>query len=557
MKRQILLLIIISITFCSFGQIKESQAIDSIFSEWNKPDVPGCALGIIKDGTLIYSKGYGLANMEYDIPNSGSAVFRIGSTSKQFTAACIVLLAEQGKLSLDNNLKSLFPDFPSYAEKITIRQLLNHTSGIRDYLMISYLKGLSDDDYYTDGDVMNWLTNQSDLNFNPGEEFLYSNSGYWLLGQIVKKVSGKNMADFANEEIFGPLAMNNTHFHNDHTQIVKNRASGYVPSGNNDYKISMTTLDMIGDGGVFTTINDIKKWDDSYYNSNVLSKRFWDMMTQQGILNSGEVIDYASGLDIGEYKGLKTIRHGGAFVGFRAELLRFPEQRLSIAIFANRSDASPSRMANQVADLLLKENFTNIGVENQDQKDVKKDEFVHLKTNELENFSGHYWNNTSSLARKVYVKNDTLIYFRSETNESKLVPISKNEFKMINVQADVVVKFEVNELGENTMSFIANGGKPSISIEYMPKVYTKNELLQLSGRYYSSELDVYYSLTPEGDLLMLYINDSKKSSLSPIMKNLFSNDDYGIFQFNNDDGGRLSSFRLAAGRVKNLNFEKK
>lgn len=557
MKRQILLLILISISVCSFGQIKESQAIDSIFSEWNKTDVPGCALGIIKDGALIYSKGYGLANMEYDIPNSGSAVFRIGSTSKQFTAACIVLLAEQGKLSLDNNLKSLFPDFPSYAEKITIRQLLNHTSGIRDYLMISYLKGLSDDDYYTDGDVMNWLTNQSDLNFNPGEEFLYSNSGYWLLGQIVKKVSGKNMADFAHEEIFGPLAMNNTHFHNDHTQIVKNRASGYVPSGNDGYKISMTTLDMIGDGGIFTTINDIKKWDDSYYNSNVLSKRFWDMMTQQGILNSGEVIDYASGLDIGEYKGLKTIRHGGAFVGFRAELLRFPEQRLSIAIFANRGDASPSRMANQVADLLLKENFTNVGVENQDQKDVKKDEFVHLKTNELENFSGHYWNNTSSLARKVYVKNDTLRYFRSETNESKLVPISKNEFKMINVQADVLVKFEVNELGENTMSFIANGGKPSISIKYMPNVYTKDELLQLSGRYYSSELDVYYSLKPESDLLMLYINDSKKSSLSPIMKNLFSNDDYGIFQFNNDDEGRLSSFRLAAGRVKNLNFEKK
>ena len=557
MKRQILLLILISISVCSFGQIKESQAIDSIFSEWNKTDVPGCALGIIKDGALIYSKGYGLANMEYDIPNSGSAVFRIGSTSKQFTAACIVLLAEQGKLSLDNNLKSLFPDFPSYAEKITIRQLLNHTSGIRDYLMISYLKGLSDDDYYTDGDVMNWLTNQSDLNFNPGEEFLYSNSGYWLLGQIVKKVSGKNMADFAHEEIFGPLAMNNTHFHNDHTQIVKNRASGYVPSGNDGYKISMTTLDMIGDGGIFTTINDIKKWDDSYYNSDVLSKRFWDMMTQQGILNSGEVIDYASGLDIGEYKGLKTIRHGGAFVGFRAELLRFPEQRLSIAIFANRGDASPSRMANQVADLLLKENFTNVGVENQDQKDVKKDEFVHLKTNELENFSGHYWNNTSSLARKVYVKNDTLRYFRSETNESKLVPISKNEFKMINVQADVLVKFEVNELGENTMSFIANGGKPSISIKYMPNVYTKDELLQLSGRYYSSELDVYYSLKPESDLLMLYINDSKKSSLSPIMKNLFSNDDYGIFQFNNDDEGRLSSFRLAAGRVKNLNFEKK
>ncbi len=557
MKRIVLLIIFICISKGTLGQIKESQAIDSIFSEWNKADVPGCALGVIKDGALIYSKGYGLANMEYNIPNSDSTVFRIASTSKQFTAACIVLLAEKNKLSLDDHLKSIFPDFPDYAKKVTIKHLLNHTSGIRDYLMISYLKGFREDDYYTDNDVMNWLTNQSDLNFNPGDEFLYSNSGYWLLGQIVKKVSGKNMADFAREEIFEPLAMNNTHFHNDHTQIVKNRATGYMPSGKEDYKISRTTLDMIGDGGIFTTVNDIKKWDDSYYNPNVLSKRFWSMMTAQAVLNNGEVIEYACGLFIDKYKGLKRISHGGAFVGYRAELLRFPEQRLSIAIFANRSDANPSIKANQVADVLLKAHFKNVEIEKPDQKDLRKDQFVHLKTNELENFSGHYLNTTSSLARRIYVKNDTLRYARSKTNESKLIPISKNEFKMINVQADVLVKFEVNEFKQKTMAFIVNGGKPSISIEYMPIVYTKEELLQFSGSYYSAELDVYYSLKLEDQMLMLYINDTKKSSIRPIMKNLFLNDDYGIFQFNNDAKDKVSSFRLAAGRVKNLKFDKK
>ena len=205
MKKHFLLFLLCSISLLSFGQIKESQSIDSIFTEWNKPDVPGCALGIIKEGQLIYSKGYGLANMEYNIPNSASSVFRIGSTSKQFTAACIVLLAEKNKLSLDDNLKSIFPDFPEYAEKITIRHLLNHTSGIRDYLQISYLKGLGDDDYYTDENVMKWLINQTELNFTPGEEYLYSNSGYWLLGQIVNKVSGMHMAEFAEKEIFEPL----------------------------------------------------------------------------------------------------------------------------------------------------------------------------------------------------------------------------------------------------------------------------------------------------------------------------------------------------------------
>jgi len=291
------------------AQIKESKAVDLIFSEWDKTDSPGCGLGIIKDGELIYVKGYGMANLEYDIPNSASSVFRIGSTSKQFTAACIVRLIEQGKLSFDDKLSDLYPDFPAYAKQITISHLLNHTSGIRDYLTLSYLKGLGDDDFYQDKDIMKWLVNQEELNFAPGEEYTYSNSGYWLLGQIVNKVAGMNMADYAKKEIFEPLGMSSTHFHNDHTEIVKNRASGYVPNGEGAYQISMTTLDMIGDGGIFTSINDIKKWDDAYYNSTVLSKEFWKMMTKQGVLNSGEQIDYASGLMISSFKGLKTVSH--------------------------------------------------------------------------------------------------------------------------------------------------------------------------------------------------------------------------------------------------------
>lgn len=557
MKKYFLLLILCSFTMVSFGQIIESQAIaiDSIFTEWNRADVPGCTLGIIKDGKLIYAKGYGMANMEYDIPNAANTVFRIGSTSKQFTAACIVLLAEKGKLNLDNKLDQYFPYFPKYATNISIRNLLNHTSGIRDYLTISYLKGLSDDDYYKDSDIMKWLINQSDLNFKPGKEFLYSNSGYWLLGQIVKEVSGKNMADFAQEELFKPLGMSNTHFHNDHTQIVKNRASGYVPNDNDSYKISMTTLDMIGDGGIFTTIVDIKKWDDAYYRSSVLSKEFWNIMTQQGILNNGEVIDYASGLMIDEYKGLKTIRHGGAFVGFRAELLRFPEQRLSIAIFANRGDANPSRKANQVADIMLKESFIETKTADQNSNDIKKKPYIKLSAIELEEFSSNYWNDAGSYARKIYVKNDTLRYYRNENSESDLIPIGKNEFKMITPNADVLVKF--NNLKNKSMTVTVNGGKQIISNEYQPVVYKKEGLASFEGNYYSNELDVNYSLKLEGDTLILYVNDSKKSPLECIMENLFSNEGYGMFHFNNDKEGKISGFRLAAGRVKNLNFEKK
>ena len=254
--KYLLILTALLFSLFSFGQADYEKAIDEIFTKWDQADSPGCSVGIFKDNEIMFSKSYGFANIEYDIPNSASRVFRIASTSKQFTAACIVLLVQQGKISLDDNLKSIFPAFPFYAEEITIKHMLNHTSGIRDYLQLSYLSGLDDDDFYEDADVMKWLVNQSDLNFAPGEDYLYSNSGYWLLGQIVNEVSGMNMAAFAKQEIFEPLGMKNTHFHNDNNRIVKNRASGYAPLGDGRHELSMTKLEMIGDGGVLTSIDD-------------------------------------------------------------------------------------------------------------------------------------------------------------------------------------------------------------------------------------------------------------------------------------------------------------
>jgi len=548
MKKYFLLLFLF--TICSFGQIKENQAIDRIFTEWNKTDVPGCALGIIKEGKLIYAKGYGMANMEYDIPNSASSVFRIGSTSKQFTAASIVLLAEKDKLSLDDNLKSLFPDFPDYAKKITIRHLLNHTSGIRDYLQISYLKGLGDDDYYTDDNVMKWLINQTDLNFSPGEEYLYSNSGYWLLGQIVKKVAGMNMAEFAMKEIFEPLEMNSTHFHNDHTQIVKNRASGYVPDNNENFKISMTTLDMIGDGGIFTTINDIKKWDDDYYETAVLSKELWNVMTQQGVLNNGEVIDYASGLMISKYKGLKTVRHGGAFVGFRAEILRFPEQKLSIAIFANRGDANPSRMANQVADILLKDKL----IENIDKKDKKVKFDITEDEFQLSQLIGNYEIQPGVVAR-LSIKNDSLNVLQTwDKSTYNILKVSGNTFQ---ISGNENLSFSFSNLKDGFTQTLKVLQVDSETIAARKKEIDNSgiNLKDYVGSYYSNELDVNYNFEIENEILFFRIENTS-STIECIISDLdqFSTET-GLVRFQRKDG-LISAFELDSGRVKNLKFKK-
>lgn len=550
MKKHFLLFQLCSISLLSFGQIKESQSIDSIFTIWNKPNVPGCALGIIKDGELIYSKGYGSANMEYDIPNSPTSVFRIGSTSKQFTAACIVLLAEKGKLNLNDNLKSIFPDFPDYAEEINVKHLLNHTSGIRDYLQLAYLKGLGVDDYYTDNYIMDWLVNQSELNFKPGEEYLYSNSGYWLLGQIVNKISGMNMAEFVEKEIFEPLGMDNTHFHNDHTRIVKNRASGYVPDNNGTYKISMTTLDMIGDGGIFTTIEDIKKWDGAYYESNVLSKEFWSMMTKQGILNNGEVIDYASGLIIGKYKGLKTIRHGGAFVGFRAELLRFPEQKLSIAIFANRGDANPSRLADQVAEILLKGKLDEVVV-NRNKKvevDVPKEEF------QLNQIVGEYEIQPGVVA-SLSIKNDSLnvlqLWNKSTYN---IVKVRGNTFQ---IPGNENLSFSFSNLKEGftqTLTVLQNGSETKAKRKKEVDLSSIN-LKDYAGSYYSKELDVNYNFEIENEILIVRIENTQSSIESTISDLDQFSTELGLVRFQRKDG-QISGFELDSGRVKNLKFKK-
>lgn len=552
MKSLKLILVSLLLPFPLWSQIKEAAEIDKIFSEWNKPDAPGCALGVIKDGKLIYSRGYGVANFEYNIPISDSSVFRIGSTSKQFTAACIILLAQQGKLDLDNTLDKYYPDFPDYAKKITIRHLLHHTSGIRDYLMVSLLKGIRDDDYYTDKELMSWMINQSDLNFDPGEEHLYSNTGYWLLGQIVNKAAGMSMAEYAKKEIFQPLGMTNTHFHDDHTLIVKNRAIGYTQGDNDDYKIYTTTLDIIGDGGIFTTVRDIKKWDDAFYNSKVLNKEFWEMMTKGGKLNNGDTIDYACGLLVTEYKGLKEIRHGGAFVGYRAEIVRFPEQHLSVVVLANREDADPTRKAHKVVDVLLKDKLKvdKKTIDNEESEPIVEE---NTTVYDLSQLVGSY-EIQPGLQMNMSIKEDSLHVLQqwngSEYNIARTVG---NTYQIPNVTS---LSFTFSDLQEDqTQSLkIIQNGEATVCKRKNEVDKTLIKTADYIGDYYSKELDVTYHVSAKGEGLLVSIKDNE-----PMELELYDKDQYtsmvGLFRFQRV-GEKLTGFQLDAGRVKNLKFAK-
>jgi len=330
-----------------------TETVDKIFASRNKPDVPGCALGVVKDGRTLYSAGYGMANIEHGIRNGPNTVFHIASVSKQFTAFAIQLLAQDGKLSLDDDVRKYLPELHDFGTTITIRNLIHHTSGLRDQWALLALAGWRLEDVITEADILNLVWRQKELNFPPGQEELYSNTGYTLLGVIVKRVSGKSLREFAAERIFQPLRMQNTRFQDDYGFVVRNRASSYGRQPDGSYRYIALSYSNVGATSLFTTIEDLARWDQNFYDASVGGQALLANMHVKGKLTSGKEINYASALVIGEYRGLRTVEHGGGDAAFRTILLRFPEQRFSVITLCNAGDANPTMLARAVADVYL------------------------------------------------------------------------------------------------------------------------------------------------------------------------------------------------------------
>ena len=327
-------------------------AVDAVFSDHSAANGPGCAVGVIQDGRLVGSGGYGMANLDHGIPNGPATVFRSGSVSKQFTAGAIALLALRGDLDLDAPVRRYLPDFPDYPNPPTVRHLVHHTSGVRDYIGLMRLAGNRDEDFFTDPEVLAIINGQRELNFQPGAEYLYSNAGYFLLGQIVASVSGQSLREFAEAHFFAPLGMTHTHFHDDHNEIVTRRATGYSPT-DDGFRINVTTLDMVGDGGVFTTVEDWVAWDRNLESGTVGGAEWVALMHQRGVLNSGDTIPYAFGISHGGHRGLATVGHGGAWVGYRAGMTRYPETGYAFVALCNGSHIDPMGLIAATAEVYL------------------------------------------------------------------------------------------------------------------------------------------------------------------------------------------------------------
>jgi CubicO group peptidase (beta-lactamase class C family) len=373
------------------GQEKKSAAVDEVFADLAKPGSPGCALAVARGGKIIYEKGYGQANIEEKVSITPQSVFDIGSTSKQFTAASILLLESEGKLSVNDDIRKYLPEIPDYGRKITILHLLNHTSGLRDYLTLFELGGINTDSVTTDEDALAIIANQKALNFEPGSEWLYSNSGFFLLSVIVKRVSGRPLAEFAAEKIFVPLEMKSTVYRQDHTLIVPNRAMAYdMKEKGTKYSINVSYFEQTGDGAVHTSVEDILKWDENFYSGKVGGAPFWAEMQEPGKLNNGKSLDYAKGLFVGNYRGLRFVDHGGSWGGYRAQLLRFPEQHFSVACLCNVGNADPDKRAHRVADIYLADAMKEPAGHKKEEEQRKKKDSVPVPAEKLVEYTGSF-----------------------------------------------------------------------------------------------------------------------------------------------------------------------
>jgi CubicO group peptidase (beta-lactamase class C family) len=539
----------------AFAQAADAGAaakVDALFAAFDKPDSPGYVVAVVKDGAVVHAKGYGMADLERGVRLSPQSVLDIGSTSKQFTAACILMLAREGKLSLDDDVRKHLPEMRDYGAPVTVRHLLHHTSGIRDYLTLMAVAGQSAANDYPDAQVVDLIGRQRELNFRPGDEHLYSNSGYFLMSEIVRRASGMSLREYAEKRIFAPLGMKSTHFHDDTAMVVKNRAIGYAPRSDGGFALDMSIFHVVGDGGVMTTVEDLALWDRQFYDPTLEGGReIVERLQSPGVLNSGEKLDYAAGLVVGSHRGLRTVRHGGAWAGYRSDMVRFPDERLTVICLANFAAAAPSQMAERVAEIYLAGKLAPAAAAPK-PADVQA---IALAPEALKAREGLYRDTANGSFRAIAVRDGKLVFLRGPSGPRELVAIAADRFVMAGVPVRVEVAFPAVAAGARArMTVTVEGGKPSTLEAVDAASPTPDQLAEYAGTYYSEELDAIVRVkVANGTLHVASRYDPNGMPLEAAVRDEFSQRGFSV-TFKRDAGGRVTGLAVGAGRVRNIGF---
>jgi len=534
-----------------------ARKVDELFQSWSKPGSPGCALGVYENGHIVYARGYGMADLNAGAPIAPDTVFHVASMSKQFTAASIILLAEDGKLSLKDDIHKYIPELPDFGEPITLNDLMHHTSGLRDQWALLDLAGWRySEDLITDDDVMSVVTRQRQLNFKPGDKFLYSNTGFTLLGIVVKRVSGLSLRAFTSKRIFEPLGMTRTHFRDDHAEIIKNDAVGYTRADpQKPFRISITNFDTVGATSLHTTVEDLQKWDENFYHTKVGGPGFVHAMLEQAKLNTGETIDYASGLFIGAYRGLPTVDHSGADAGYRSDMRRFPNQHFSAAVLCNLAEANPNRLVRQVADIVLAKALAPEAGPSGSQAALRD---MPATPDQRASLPGLYWDPIGKRFARLTAKSDTLEIELGADPPRRLFSGDGRRLNFVFTPGGEPVDLEPLAAAPGkprSLVMTAPGGPPTRFEEATPSKPTPSDLAELAGPYVSDEIDPVYRVVLTSGTLTLVRLKHAPDKLTPMTKDVFVGE-IGTVRFLRDGSQHVTGFVLDAGRIENVEFRR-
>lgn len=511
------------------------RKVDQIFAAYDKPDSPGCALGVIRDGNFIYKKGYGAGSLELGVPLTPQSVFYLGSISKQFTAASVVLAAEQGSLSLDDDIRKYVPEIPSYGKTITLREMLHHTSGFRDILSLLFLAGRNSEDIHPTNELLDLVSRQKDLNFVPGDEFLYSNTNYFLMSVVIKRTTGKTLSQFAEENIFKPLGMTHTRFYDDRSVVLPGRVAGYAPRSVGGFRVDWSTnFDMVGGGGLMSSVDDLLLWDRNFFDNKLGKGSFLKEMQTPGVLNNGKQIEYALGLFISKYRGLPTVEHAGANFGYRTELLRFPQQKFSVVCLCNLATSNPGRLSYEVADLYLEGQLT---ADSPPASAAKVDP---------QPFTGWYRNLESHSSLQLSAADSDMVAFGTHFK-----PRDANHFV---AAPGAEISFDRAQSGGTRLTLSVQDGAPQIYERFEPLKPSPENLAQYAGEYKSAELQAAYRFAVKDGKLTLATNWGESVDLQATVRDEFQSPVGVAIVFRRDAAGHVTGCDLFAGRVRNIFF---
>ncbi|WP_459209445.1 serine hydrolase domain-containing protein [Aquimarina rhabdastrellae] len=549
------LLSVFLFTISMFGQLdtKQVNTINNLFKEWNVPNHPGGTIAIMESGKLMYSKAYGLANLEYKIPNTTTTIFNTGSIAKQVTAMGIVLLQEQGKLSFDDPVQKYIPEFPDFKDTIRIHHLLYHTSGLRDVHGLLALAGWRREDAIANKDLNTILYKQKTLNFKPGSEFLYSNTGYMLLTTIIENITGTKFKLWIKDQVLDPLGMEQTYVEDQYANIVYNKATSY--EGEEAFKTVIPYWGYVGSGNLYSTTGDLLKWLAGFNTSEKPWSTRFKTLLKATKLNDGTGSNYTLGMLKEEHLGRTMIQHGGAIGGFRAIVRAYPEEELSIVILTNFTKSDIVSKTNVISKLVLGETKTTVKKNKTSAKEIKEN--IKLTYNDLNKFEGIYWNPKEKYGRKIYIKNDTLIYGRNKNNESSLLPISNDSFKMMGVKEKVIVRFKL--INEVYNMIVALPNEPLIEFVYHESITQtdKENVIDYTGRYYSDEVENSYTIAKENSGIYCYHIRHGKIKLKQLHKDILIGEwPVNTIEIIRSKKNKVKGLQITNGRVRNLYFKK-